>query len=104
MSANKITLSWEWIEEDRNWVTRVRALDHRGAGEYVIYAIQRPPYCDRGKWHVLVDTDGIDGLDGQEGFPRYFFKLANLQEEMELWANERQSVRRYLQNVSGGGS
>lgn len=82
-----------WIEGDREWVTTVPAKDYLGVGKYIIHAIQRPGYCDRGKWHVLVESYGVAGLDDQEGFPRYYFRLQHLQREMALWVNEREACK-----------
>lgn len=86
-------LEWKGPDDDGGYEATVPARDHRGLGEYRIYAIPRPHYCDRGRWHVLVFATGVDGLDGQEGFPRYYFKLENLKEEMELWVEGREEVR-----------
>lgn len=34
----------------------------------------RPDYCDRG--HIQLNVDGPLNLDGHDGFPRFFFSLA----------------------------
>lgn len=92
-----IKLEWNWIEADQTYTARVPARDANGDGFVIIYAIKRPIYCDSGQWHVLVETEGVFELDGQEGFPRYYFKLNNLQEEMLHWVNARRMCKKALQ-------
>lgn len=87
----RITLDWNWVSEDLSYVARVPAKDDNGDGCFVIYAIMRPNYCDRGKWHVIVEPNGVFPLDDHEGFPRYYFRLENLMEEMEDWVNWRRA-------------
>ena|SRR5277367_426996 len=88
----KIQLEWVWSEEWNEYTAKVPAKDYNGEGYYIIHAIKRPNYCDRGKWYVLIENVGIEALDCAEGFPRYYFKIENLVDEMECWINERQSV------------
>ena len=93
-SFGSIKLSWQWTEEYRTWMARIPAVDFQGSGFFLIYAVERASYCDRGKWHVLVDNIGVGPLDDQEGFPRYYFDLENLKHEMECWANCREECRK----------
>lgn len=93
----RIRLQWVWIQENGEWVARVPAIDHVGSGFYQIHAIQRPGYCDRGKWHVLIEPQGVAAPDEQEGFPRYYFRLENLKQEMEQWVNEREGCKAALE-------
>lgn len=80
----------DWQPAEGGLIARVPAEDYQGKGFVAIYALKRPSYCDRGKWHVLVEPEGdIAGLDDQEGFPRYFFEIEHLQKEMQIWANWR---------------
>lgn len=88
-----IALSWVYHKEDNEWIARVPAQDRHGAGFFIIHAIGRPGHCDRGRYYVLVESEVVAPLDDQEGFPRYFFKLGNLIDEMTAWANARQEVR-----------
>lgn len=93
-----ITLDWKHNPVFGEYTARVPARDHVGEGHYIIHAIQRPGYCDRGKFHVLVESEGVASLDDQEGFPRYYFRLENLFDEMEAWANEREAVKEALKS------
>jgi hypothetical protein len=87
-----VKLQWVYVPEDLTYVARVPAWDCFGRGHFIIYAICRPQYCDRGQFHVLVESEVVQGLDASEGFPRYYFRLENLMEEMELWVNKREAV------------
>jgi hypothetical protein len=89
-----IQLKWEYQVENYTWFASVPAIDHHGKGFLNIHAMMRPEYCDRGKWHVLIEPVGVAGPDNQEGFPRYYFSLANLKDEMEAWVNNRNKCRR----------
>jgi len=89
-NSGPIQLDWVWSDENQEFVATVPAVNYAGTGTFDIHAIKRPESCVRGQWHVLVEPNGVAGLDGQEGFPRYYFKLENLQEEMEAWVNKRQ--------------
>lgn len=91
-SGRAIKLEWNTAEGEM--IANVPAEDHHGLGHFSIHAIERPTYCDRGKWHVLIEPHGVAAPDDQEAFPRHYFKLENLLEEMEIWANERESCRR----------
>ena len=89
----RIKLEWEHHPEDCESIATVPAEDPLGTGCYIIHAISRPGYCDRGKYHVLVESQGILPLDDQEGFPRYYFRWENLVDEMEHWVSERHAVK-----------
>jgi hypothetical protein len=95
-----IELQWqekpEWMVSGKvGWLTTVPAKDDfltgGKMGSYEIIIEPRPPYCDRGEYLVKVFSDGIDVLDCQEGFPRYFFSLEAAKSEMEAWVNKRQT-------------
>lgn len=83
-----------WQPQEGGWCAKIPGESHRGAGWFTIHAIRRPDYCDRGKWHVLVETIGVDGLDDQEGFPGYYFDFEILKKEMTTWVNNREECRR----------
>jgi hypothetical protein len=53
--------------------------------------IERPPYCDRGRFQVQADTVDILvlDLDGHDGFPRYYFDAAACALEIVLWLEAR---------------
>lgn len=91
-----IKLDWVWEEQYQTYTARIPARDANGDGFVIIYAIKRPDYCDRGKWNCLVETEIVFGLDEQEGFPRYYFSLRNLQEEMASWVNARRMCKNAL--------
>ena len=88
---SRIAVEWTGPNEYGELVASVPGLDYRGQGFFVFHAMPRPPYCDRGSWLVLVETIGIDGLDCQEGFPRYYFDTDRMKAEIEDWANKRES-------------
>jgi hypothetical protein len=48
-----------------------------------VWIVKRPVYCDRG--HYQANVDGIVGLDGADGFPRYYMSLEVAMAEMEAW-------------------
>lgn len=62
---------------------------------YVDISIQkRNTYCDRGRYGVHCSSKvGLEPpvihVDGQDGFPRYFFKLQNLFNELHEWIEFR---------------
>lgn len=84
----------DWKPSEGGLVAIAAAEDHNGIGHFSIYAVERPTYCDRGKWHVLIEPHVVAAPDVQEGFPRYFFRIENLRDEMEIWVNEREACRR----------
>jgi len=55
----------------------------------IVYISKRPGYCDRGRWNLYVDvkpehTDKMN-IDYADMFPRYFFKLENMFDELHEW-------------------
>lgn len=46
----------------------------------------RPDYCDRGRWIVKCELPGIDGSDG---FPRYYMSYDSAVAEMDAWLRWR---------------
>lgn len=85
--SNKITLKWTdyggYIE------ALVPAVTHLGQELWQITLVKRPSYCDRGRYHCLVQGT----LDGQEGFPRYYFNLDRAKAELEDWVNARKECK-----------
>jgi hypothetical protein len=63
-------------------------------GWYDIAITPRPPYCDRGAFLVHIQTQNIWPLDCCEGWPRYYFGLLLMFEELEAWVNARESCQR----------
>jgi len=68
-----------------------------GAQKYRFYKIEvgdklvatleaRPPYCDRGRF---IAKCFLPGLDGADGFPRYYMHFETAKEEMVLWLRWR---------------
>lgn len=55
----------------------------------IIYISRRPSYCDRGRWNFYVDVkpEYINkmNIDSADCFPRYFFKLENMFDELHEW-------------------
>lgn len=51
----------------------------------------RPHYCDRGNWVVKVTPvhEDIADINGQDGFPRYYFDFENMMEEVLAWLERR---------------
>lgn len=92
----RIRIDWEFKTEWLTWEARVPATDSFGSGHYHIWMEPRPRYCDRGRWKVCVDSHGVVGLDGQEGFPRYYFDLDRAKVEMEEWVNAREACRKAM--------
>lgn len=63
-------------------------------GEYRIYLIPRPTYCDRGDWIINVDAVGDSRLDNADGFPRYFFGDAEAAKtQMKTWVSRREECQ-----------
>lgn len=52
-----------------------------------IWIDKRPPYCDRGRY--LLHVENMPGklplVDGADFFPRYYFKMSNLFDELNEW-------------------
>lgn len=59
-----------------------------------IFLEKRPHYCDRGRWYakpeLRFDKD-LPGthVDGQDGWPRYYFDLERAKLEIEEWIRKR---------------
>jgi hypothetical protein len=49
-------------------------LRRKGTGERVAHLFERPPYCDRGRWHANIDVGGFHKSDA-DPWPRYYFNL-----------------------------
>ena len=93
-----ITLNW--INDNEGVATATVPMVEAGQrGVYKIFIIPRPPYCDRGSYHVIVDWTAGYGLDGEEGFPRYYFELETAKREMELWVNKRATCLEAVNNM-----
>lgn len=108
-----ITLDWqEWSEHALAGRMAYRAFVpaqvNGWCGKFEITIVPRPLYCDRGEYQVAVwptiDLSRFSGdveprvldlftLDGQEGFPRYYFDLAIAKAEMHAWVNKREACR-----------
>ena len=86
-----IKITWDRGVNEYNEITgRVPAIDyHKQLGYYEFHVCLRPPHCDRGTYLVMVDSVGVDELDMQEGFPRYYFELRTVMSELEAWVNKR---------------
>lgn len=52
---------------------------------------QRPSYCDRGRWDVKASTERPDivNIDRHDGFPRYYFHVASVVDEVITWLKVR---------------
>lgn len=46
----------------------------------------RPAYCDRGRWIAKISGPDIDGNDG---WPRYYFDLERAMQEINAWVEFR---------------
>lgn len=57
----------------------------------VLTVTERPPYCDRGRFLVQVESHNILAvdLDDSDGFPRYYFDPAAAATELILWLGAR---------------
>ena len=86
----------EWLNIGTSWSIVVPIKTQAGNGRYAIDIIRRPVFCDRGDW--LIQVSGFNGdLDGQDGFPRYFFGTADeAKAQMETWLNRREAYRAAL--------
>lgn len=50
-------------------------------GKRIAHIQERPPYCDRGRWHANIEVSGVWQSD-KDPWPRYYFKLKYAQEEV----------------------
>lgn len=59
--------------------------------ECSIWLHPRPGWCDRGRYHATLDAWGKLGLgiDGADGWPRYYFDLERAKAEIEAWLTVR---------------
>jgi hypothetical protein len=84
-----------------NWITiaggyhlEVPIKHYYPGATYDIHIVKRPWYCDRGDWLILVD--GINDIDYNDGFPRYYFGTDDeVKQQMEIWLNRRKAFREY---------
>lgn len=102
LELGRLKLAWRWVPCVHPLGGRsamggdmvevyVPAMSRHQGGTWHIWLVQRPYYCDRGRWHCCVDGVGVE-LDQQEGFPRYFFSLQYALEEMEQWYQVREKA------------
>lgn len=87
----------DWQNDGRSITAKVPFAVDSTQGHYEIIIERRPFYCDRGDWMIWVEAKGeaglISGLDGADGFPRYFFGGENqVKQQMETWAERRENV------------
>lgn len=68
-----------WITHD-GWIT-AQIADYT-----VAYLRTRPQYCDRGHFMVVCDLPGLDGADG---FPRYYMSKETAVRETEAFLRWR---------------
>ena len=92
----RMTLEWKSYDGYQEAIVGAQDTDSDSPGHFRIALINRPSYCDRGKFHVLVDNFGCRGLDCQEGFPRYYFSEQRAKEEMQEWVNERDVCKNFI--------
>lgn len=86
----------EWLNIGTSWSIVVPMKTKEGDGRCAIDIIRRPAFCDRGDWIIHVSGYNSD-LDGQDGFPRYFFGTADeAKAQMETWLNRREAYRAAL--------
>jgi hypothetical protein len=79
-----------------SWSIVVPIKTQAGDGRYAIDIIRRPAFCDRGDWLIRVSGFSSD-LDGDDGFPRYFFGTADeAKAQMETWLDRREAYRAAL--------
>lgn len=55
-------------------------------GRMVAWIVPRPSYCDRGHWLMHCD---LPGLDGSDGFPRYYMNKETAIKETEAFLRWR---------------
>jgi len=60
----------------------------------VVCIVPRPAYCDRGNFVALLDVKAGGnalrlGLDGQDGWPRYYMDLERAKAEIQDWLKKR---------------
>lgn len=59
--------------------------------ECTITLEKRPHYCDRGNWLAKLHPAGslLLEIDGQDGWPRYYFDQTRAEQEIEAWLLKR---------------
>jgi hypothetical protein len=93
-SSHAAQLSWIEVSSggSRWYEASVPVRDGPRAGSMVLLTIEpRPAHCDRGRWIAKSFGDPRDGrpLDGQEGWPRYYFDLDRARAEIQEWVEAR---------------
>ena len=58
--------------------------------DWSLSIVERPHYCDRGRFIVYVEAPTIDGADG---FPRYYFDWDRMLAELEAWIAGREELK-----------
>lgn len=66
----------------------------RTYGPVLVWIVERPGYCDRGRWiwHASSSDPRICTIDGGDCFPRYFFNADCLAQELSAWLVARNLV------------
>lgn len=87
----------QWIGPDR-----YGNIEGRGDG-FIIYMMARPSYCNRGRYHVLIEgTLTPRGfllnreIDHSDGFPRYYFDRDRAMAEMRDFVNARECLTKEM--------
>jgi hypothetical protein len=52
-------------------------------GDVLAWIEKRAGHCDRG--HYVANVTGIESIDSQDGFPRYYMSLERAKDEMREW-------------------
>jgi hypothetical protein len=76
----------KWHHDDEYNIEEIQGLDCH------IWIQPRPSYCDRGNFlaHIEPINDVLRlGLDGQDGWPRYYMDLERAKTEIEDWLKKR---------------
>jgi len=77
-------LQWYRVKGENPTLYECRRVD---TDELIAWLVERPHYCDRGKWQANVG--GIKDIDWQDGFPRYYMYLHNAFAEMDAFLKWR---------------
>jgi len=85
----KDTPSREWFFHE-DWGCQV----YRIGNAYVTLA-PRNAYCDRGHWDGKVF--GVEDIDWQDGFPRYYMDETRAKQELAAWLEWRLKVETNMQ-------
>jgi len=89
---SRLSLPWKYNVKFRSWTVDIPVKLWCGEGIWCIWFQPRPGYCDRGRWDVVIESQGVPGPDSAEGFTRYFFSLQYGMEEMEMWVSVREET------------